>query len=330
MRTNQHGFTLIELIVGMVIIGFLWLGVASYFRQQLAVSFSNQAEGELQANVQAVAAMVQDDILAAGFGKINSNVFQAVNSSGTAVAGDQMAIYSTSLGDSYIATFVATGNPIVHDNPLPVRCMGPEGQGKIADALNDPVVDASRPPLFIAYVDPFHQTLLTGVGANPVQVIASSVSAGQACPAGAWDADHDGTNDPIINLTLASAPTIIPRGTTIYGYRSSSSIIYSLDVPNLTLDQNGKPLLVGVADFQVQYFVPTPAPGALVNDLTGVDTTKITQVQFGLVVRQDKPDPMHQGSTLPFTTFDHTITPDPNYVYRQYFFTVRPKNNGLQ
>lgn len=340
---SRSGFTLIELMIGAVIISVIWISVAYFFRTQVTASVNIQEDTELQSSVQAAANLIANDIIMAGFARqYPTATFTHVNAAATDnQKGDVLTIFTGASQGVVMNSFVITGGQVVSGNAITVRCFGTEGRGGLLDPLRDIYFDPARPPVQLLFVDPFRNEPYTAIGNNPVTLAGSDVAPGGTCQTGMFDVDGDGTNDPVANLTITPSVTSLPRGATVYGLMGGV-VTYSLNVTEGILYQNATPLLVGVRDFQVRYGIRNPpAADQVVDSLVGINTQWIYEVQFALLVRNSKSDATQQAqaralyTNVPnITTFDHTITIDPNapegsYFYKTYVFRVRPKNNGI-
>lgn len=348
MSTNivhrQQGFTLVELLVAMVVMGVLVLALATIFQTQLASSVANQDETEQQINVQAVANMLSHDIAMAGFGNVSANPFVHANAA-SEDESDTLTIRTAAMRGSAIQTFVISAGG--GGDEIYVRCWGWEGKGNFVDPVRDAYVDANR-PLFLWFINPANGEPIDSM-TNPVEVSTSDLVAGDNCDGEFQDSsrpdiNNDGTTDSFIRLTINGTVSGLARGTTVYGVRAAptggsavynTEISYTVDMTNKILTRNGIPVLLGVEDFQVRYrtFNADTQTETWHNDLSGVDTRTIDQVQYGLVVRHARPSPHNQRDPRSeIETFDHTIElsdEDRNFARKQYVFTVRPRNNAL-
>ncbi len=322
------GFTLVELLIGMVILSVVISGVIGLFRTQLAASVSNDAETALQANVQAAMNIMQRDIIMAGFGKMSNNPIVHADAA-TATASDSLTITSAAAGGNFIHSFVAMVAPIYSGNEVQVRCWGPEGRGGKPDPLRDVAYDANR-PLRIFFVSPMTGEPLN-VGGTTFNVTGNGGTLnGTLCEDGP-DLDLDGNPDPILVAQVSPSVNSLPRGTIVYGARVTDPVSYT--VSGGTLFMSGVPLLRGVEDMQFEFQLTnkTSYVSRTESDLSTLTANEyISQVNIGLVVRALRTNTT--GGLDPrteITTFGHTIplsTAQREFPRKQYFFSVRPRN----
>lgn len=339
MKTrNQAGFTLIELMIVTVILGFLMVAIGGIFKSQLEASLSNMDEADTQAAVQTVSNMIATDIIMAGYGALPGvPVFTL-----TTVAGvDTLTIASASQSGNSIGTFIVSGGNLFNGSILPLRCFGRDGDGiqdvapflgETADYYRD-VMFTTLTPTSLLFVNPFTGVPLTSISPNPIAVVdnPAQLAAGGRCQNSGVDLNGDGVSEPVVNVAVAAAVTV-PKGTAVYGIRGGGQTTYQVNVSTATLSQNGMPLLVGAEDLQFRFFGTTVC-NAGCDSLVGIDPRAITQVAVGIVVRNQRRDPLGIGDPEAVrTTFDHAlvITPEMSqFSRRQFTFTVRPKNNAL-
>ncbi len=355
MKNREHGFTLIELMIALVVVGVLAVGLSRVFQFQTGFTVETRFEAESQANVQAAGSIITNDLVMAGFGNVGVPIAH-VNSADPLQA-DSLTLTSAAQGHSVIHSFVLTGNNVAPPgNLLKVRCWGTEGHGGLVDPTRDLYFDANR-PLFIWLVNPLDGKPLTGVGPNPVLVTASDVAAGNSCDPGsgrsAFDANRDNLpdGDPYVELTLAGTLSNVIGGATVYGVRVpnatppvfSTNIAYTVNPAydvgggrtKPALLRNGVPLLLGVEDFQVRFRVVTnPVANTTVwtDDLAvaGLNPDDIDLVRFSLLVRSPRRHPRGViDARTQVQTYDH-IYPlsdvDREFSRKSYEFTVRPNN----
>lgn len=327
-RMNQQGFTLIELLVSVVIVVTIMSGVAGVFQTQSSLTVNNSDDMELQANVQGAMYIIRNSLLMAGFG-VEGDSFLLTDSLNVPVS-DSLVVYSAAKNSAVIQSFVLTAAPVVSSNVVPVYCIGDANTGERASLFQDvslvPGMDT-----YLLFVNAFTGVKLTGIGTNPVRVTSI---ASPSCVPGDVDLNGDGVNDPVIEATLASSLTNVPRGATVYGYRGVGAVAdigkttYSVDPVRLTLNQDGVPILWGVEDFQVQVQTSTGAcSAAWCDSLAGVNQANITQIRFGLVVRTP-----HRHDLKPIDDVDNTFGHvPPAYVFdrKQFITTVRTRNNAF-
>jgi prepilin-type N-terminal cleavage/methylation domain-containing protein len=333
-KTQNAGFTLIEVLIGTAIASFILVGVSLMFRSQLEASIANQDETELQASIQATANLIMQDIVMAGFGKVTAQPIQHTNVSGTAVGGDTLTLLSASQGGNAITTFAYAGAVGVSGTEIFLRCYGVDNQGGVADPTRDAILLPGQ-TLQLYFVDPFTGLQITGI-TNPQTVIAAEVNPDGTCLTNQpYDYDNQtiggSANDPVVKVTLSPGLTSpVGRGSTVYGLRGASpAIVYSLDTANKTLNQNGVPILLGVEDFQVQFRVEGEA--AWRDTLAGVDTTKLAEVAFAILVKTGTSTTLGKEYQNSFTIFDHTIdvSADLTGIRKRHEFRVRTKNVAL-
>lgn len=334
---KQHGFTLIELMVTMVIASSIWLGVFNLMQTQMRASMLTQDGSELQSSAQAVMEILRRDVLLAGMGVANSNA-PIVHSNNWSSGGDRVVFYTIAQFGSTINTTVLAGPLGSTGNTLWVRCFGEHGWGGAAAVNKDAVriVPSNGTNVFLTFYSPFNGERLTS---TPMwtQVIVSNPNAGGTCipnPYGV-DANADGVADPAVQLTLGNT-IAVPKGTVVYGLRWDGASINMWTseyyVSAGTLYKTGTPVLTGVENFQVRYHVKgTPATQWL-DVITGVDSTTIDNVRVSMVVRQSR---RHPNGVLDPRTFinnyDQTYTiADRSFPRETYEFFVRPVNNNYK
>ncbi len=347
-RFNQQGFTLVELMIGMVIVSFIWIGVASLFSSQLAASVSNQDEVEQQSAVQSVSYMISGDIIMSGFGIDALQPF--VHANNVTTGGDRITLSSAAQFGSTISSVIMSGTTGTGAGATDiwVRCFGDDiwGGGN-ADPIRDFVLDTNAPSqsLWITFFDPFSGKRLTYLPAW-TQVTATLPIVGQPClTAGTGqppiDNNGDGISDPMVNLTLATGLTAnVPNGSVVYGIRwptalgtPSSTITYEVSGGNLVKTTAGgaMPIFNGVENFQVQYRV-RGNPNWL-NSLNGVVTADIEQVRYSMLVRSRRKNTLSRlDPRASIQVYDQTVAlsaDDREYSRELYEFVVRPKNNGI-
>ena len=354
MRNSSAGFSLIELMIALVIVGVVFVGVGSMFQTQMATSIGNKDETELQTSTQATLNMIAADIISAGLG-LPDTPFDVVNVSGTATGGDTLTIRSTFSNGRGMNSFLFTGSAGYSGTAPIIRCWGQDGNGH---GYRNPLRDFNLVPGFQTYalfVSPFDAHILTGVGANPVAVTALNAGAGFVDKCNTDGSIASGTKlygtaveNPVLELTTAATVGPLQQGTIIYGYLcppcDASNLpitTYALDTSTATLLQNGTPVLAGVEDFQVRFYsdpVNGPAPCGTVagcdslTGLTGDQMRKLNRIELGMVVRTVHTDAHLQSDPrTSIVTLGHTLTLSPamqRYPRKQIAYQVRPKNNA--
>lgn len=348
MRPNQHGFTLIELLVGMVIVGFIFVGVGSMFQKQVATSISNKDETELQSSAQAALNMIASDIIAAGLGNPDLP-FAITNVGGTTAGSDTLTLRSTFSINRGMNSHLSSNN-VYSGSAIPARCWGQDGNG---NGLRNPTRDITVVEGFTTYllfVSVFDARPLVGVGANPAKVQEVLPNTGRCATDGSLPGTQNIASplfDPVVSVVLDGASvSSLPRGTVIYAYlcppcdgSNLPVITYSVNAATRMLEQSGRPILAGVEDFQVRFFSDPSVPGTpcptgcdVLTGLSGVQIRLLNRVDLGLVVRSQHRDPHNIGDKRPnVVTLGHTLNLDAAaqaFSRKQFAYSVRPKNSS--
>lgn len=340
---RQAGFTLIELMVTMVVAGFIWVGVFDLFKAQMQASLSNQDDTEAQSAVQAVAEIIRSDVVLAGFGSADAGE-PIIHYNNYYTTGDMIDFNTTAQFGSAINTMVVAGPLGTTGNKVWVRCFGEHGWGGAATANKDAATfnPFNGTYLYINFYSPFDGKRLTS---TPLwtYISASNPTVGKPCIPNPFnvDANSDGVADPAIELTTGYTLNV-PNGTVVYGLRWSGGLSvwgsrYFVDTATQTLVKTspyfGAPqtqLLTGVENMQVEYHVKGQPATTWLDSLSGVNTQQIDNIRVALVVRNLRKDP--HGAVDPRTSirvYDQNYNiPDRSYPRQNYEFYIRPINNN--
>lgn len=332
---KQHGFTLIELMITMLIASSIWLGVFNLMQTQMRASMLTQDGSELQSSAQAVMEMVRRDVLLAGMGIANANA-PMVHVNNYSSEGDRLTLYTIAQLGSTINTAVVAGPLGTTNEFVDVRCFGEHGWGGASAVNKDAVLTNNSTVLSLAFYSPFNGERISSTP-QLTEVLESNPTAGGACVPNSWgvDSNADGIADPVAKLKLAN-PIAVPNGTVVYGVRwdgvdpnmLSSDYVVSAG----TLMKSGTPVLAGVENFQVRYHIKNTPPNQWLDVLTGVDATTIDNVRVSMVIRQARRHPngvLDARTTI--TNYDQTYTiPDRSFPRETYEFFMRPVNNNYK
>ncbi len=272
-RSNQRGFTLIELMIATAIMGIVTSQVFMVLSAQKRVYISNERVLDVQEDSRTVVDLISFDARMAGF--MVPEVSAVSSFDGGAANGDSLCISDSSYFDFPSGTDLSDGLDTQSDHfaASTVAVLG--GASATLTTLD---IDGDNGP------DDF--------GA-PGRGIILSDGVRSHC------ARITGT----VGNTISFAPNVPnPALYTTANTRAVPAVIYELDQPTLTLTRNDLTLATGVEDLQVEYWVDNaPQNGVIdganefpVDDLNNppgaatMDTTAIRRVRVSVITRTDQ------------------------------------------
>ena len=341
-RTRRAGFTLLELMISISILGIIVIGVFSSLTRQHRTSIVTESIVEDQNNVRAIASLLEREIRMGGY-----MVPDAV-----AVCG----LDSTTGGDEL---FVSENEPIVPDDAR-AGDMGARlaaGSG----AWSNPTINATTPTSSAAItvnldadsadLDDdgalFYDNDGNGTPDADFRINGGFILADLANP-------HRGTLCGLVTAASTTQMTLVPMAgalANLVGTDAEEEIVivpaarYALDSTTGTgrLERNGELLAQGVDDFQVSYYFDVDDDGvvdAATAEEPGTkdgnayspanwDNEDLKEVRFSIVVRTRAAD--QQFADGNFVVLENRTAPaggSDGFRRRVIVGSVRPRNVG--
>jgi prepilin-type N-terminal cleavage/methylation domain-containing protein len=318
------GFTLLEMIVAVAILGIVVVGAMETFMVQNRAYTVVDETTEAQQNLRAISYLIERDLRSTGF----------MVEEGAAACG----IDNTDKPD---ILFVTDTEPINPDKATTAALGATVVSGYTASlsekvlTLDDVVVDRAAAPK-----DAYFDTSGDGapdadfvVGRGAILVDTANPALGTACGL-VTDVDAAAnrvTVDFQTSITAGGTLVLIP------------AIAYSIDA-NATLLRNGMALATDVEDLQVAYFIDgdengTPKaddseyPGAGASPAytsNATDHSKLREVRFNIVVRSRNTDPNYSEGFVQATENRGVVGANDGFRRRVFTSTVRPRNIGYR
>ena len=272
-RSNERGFTLIELMIATAIMGIVTSQVFMVMSAQKRVYISNERVLDVQEDSRTVVDLISFDARMAGF--MVPEVSAVSSFDGGAPNADSLCISDSSYFDFPSGTDISDGLD-TQSNHFFASTVALVGAASATLATRDSVGDN---------------------GINDFGCIGRGIILSDGVRS------HCARITGIVGNTLSFAPNV-PNAAlyTIANIRAVPAVIYELNEPALTLTRNGLTLATGVEDLQVEYWVDNdPQNGGIdgasefpVDDLNNppgaatMDTTSIRRIRVSVITRTDQ------------------------------------------
>ena len=329
-RASRHGFTLIELMVAVSLLGLAAMGMFSAFDSQKAVYNSNERLVETQEDARLVLDLITFDARMAGFMVPPVTAISSID--GGAANADRLCVSEFSYFD-------------LPDLATPVTTLNSQGE-RFLITNSQQVQSFSLNTVSVQSLDidgDSDNQLGENHFGNPGDGII--ISDGQQTFCGAISAIDTGSRQ----ITVVPAHAPIPVFANPGNLRAVPAILYEVvqspapaPLGSFSLMRNGQLLSPTIEDLQVEYWADLSVPPdndtddlnesqiSYLNDpLIGIDTSRIWRVRISVVSRATQAD---TGSKLRFSSgarppvANRVAGPADNFGRRVFTSTIMPRN----
>ena len=327
---SQQGFTILELLVTVAIMGLLGVAVASSVEGQKRFYNTNERTIEAQEDARLVLDLIKQDTRMAGF--MIPPVAAIASADGGAGAPDRLCVSDPTYFDLPTAA-----NPIT-DVSFQIERYQTSNGSQVQGVSN---VQVQLPSLDIDDV-----TVIGGQPATPDFTVGNGiiVSNGTRSHCAAVVSLFQNAPPTPSSVTFFPPPdsgVLADFTSNLTAVRAVPAIIYQVNQvpgvngnpPQFNLTRNGQQMSSTIEDLQVEYWAPTTPAGAPVHDLndgaTGINPATISRVRLTVVSRSTQQDvatsSKNQGGYLP--PLANRVAGPPDAFQRRIFTaTVMPRN----
>ncbi len=316
---SQQGFTLIELMVTVAIMGVLGVALASSVESQKRFYNTNERTIEAQEDARLVLDLIKQDTRMAGF-----------------MIPPVAAIASVDGGPG-ATDLLCVSDPTYFDLPTvatPLTNVSFQIE-RYQTSNNSQVQGVTASQVVLSSLDIDDVLTIGGLPSTPDFTVGNGIIISDGSQS------HCATIiPPLVGNQVAFVPPIAtPAAFDPAATRAVPAIVYQINQvpgvngnpPQFNLTRNGQLMSSTIEDLQVEYWAPTTPAGAPVHDLSvaGFNSATISRVRLTVVSRSAQQDvatsSKHQGGYLP-PIANRVVGPPDAFQRRIFTATVMPRN----